>query len=289
MRLFSGVGLVLAALLALPHQANAQLLAPVQVAEPPASPLRVSHAPELSILARVENEPLRWQPWLAVAPLLGATLAFSFSGEVGEARWRGAGPIDSSFRAAVLHSGAGRRRAQRASDILMYSSIAAPVADALLWPAPEGATRGRTTYRLLTLDALSYAVSGLFIASTKRLIGRARPYAVDCNADSADARCDLSSRNESFISGHTATAFTGASLVCAHQRLRGHSVIGHLECITAMGMAAATGALRMAGEKHYISDVLAGAAVGILSGYVLPLLLYRAPAEPAPEDTIYVW
>lgn len=64
----------------------------------------------------------------------------------------------------------------------------------------------------------------------------------------------------SFPSGHTATAFAGAELL--HQEFKNSSPIFSYSGYLA---ASATGVLRMYNNKHYFSDVLAGAGIGILS------------------------
>ncbi len=81
-----------------------------------------------------------------------------------------------------------------------------------------------------------------------------------------ERRPDMSTRN-SFPSGHTATAFTGAELVRSEYGLG----IG----IAAYGVAAGVALLRLYNERHWVGDVLFGAGIGILSariGYwMLPL------------------
>lgn len=64
----------------------------------------------------------------------------------------------------------------------------------------------------------------------------------------------------SFPSGHTAQAFATATFLCEEYRHR-------IKWIpyASYGIAASVGALRMANNKHYISDVLVGAGIGILS------------------------
>jgi len=68
------------------------------------------------------------------------------------------------------------------------------------------------------------------------------------------------SNNHSFPSGHTAQAFAAATFLSEEYRRQ-------LPWIpyAAYGVAAATGALRIANNKHYLGDVLMGAGMGILS------------------------
>lgn len=64
----------------------------------------------------------------------------------------------------------------------------------------------------------------------------------------------------SFPSGHTAEAFVGAELV----RLE-YKDVSPWYGVGAYAMATATGMLRMYNNKHWLSDVMAGAGVGIAS------------------------
>ncbi|ADB42691.1 phosphatase PAP2 family protein [Spirosoma linguale] len=64
----------------------------------------------------------------------------------------------------------------------------------------------------------------------------------------------------SFPSGHTANAFTGASLLD-----REFSSVSPWIPIGGYAMATSTGILRMTNDKHWLSDVLVGAGIGLLS------------------------
>lgn len=72
----------------------------------------------------------------------------------------------------------------------------------------------------------------------------------------------------SFPSGHSAVAFMGAELMRIHY--------GGPWGWGAYGVAAATAVLRLGHERHWLSDVLAGAGIGILSARAAMWLL---PAE----------
>ncbi|QEC72470.1 phosphatase PAP2 family protein [Arachidicoccus ginsenosidivorans] len=68
------------------------------------------------------------------------------------------------------------------------------------------------------------------------------------------------SNHQSFPSGHTAQAFTAATLLCEQYGYR-YKWLPYV----AYTVAGGTGLLRMANNKHYICDVFMGAAIGILS------------------------
>ncbi len=68
------------------------------------------------------------------------------------------------------------------------------------------------------------------------------------------------SNNQSFPSGHTATAFMTATMLSKEY--------GHLSpwiSVGAYSVATGTGLMRMANNKHWLSDVMVGAGIGILS------------------------
>jgi hypothetical protein len=74
-----------------------------------------------------------------------------------------------------------------------------------------------------------------------------------------ELRPDGSARN-SFPSGHTAQAFAGATLLSEEYKDR----ISWMP-YSAYGLASTVGIMRMANNRHYISDVLVGAGLGIFS------------------------
>lgn len=92
---------------------------------------------------------------------------------------------------------------------------------------------------------MSYATMDIVVNAAKYTFKEKRP--------------DSSSRN-SFPSGHTATAFVGAEMLYQEYR-NTHPWIGY----TAYGLSAAVAYLRMHNDRHWANDVLAGAAVGMLS------------------------
>jgi membrane-associated phospholipid phosphatase len=76
------------------------------------------------------------------------------------------------------------------------------------------------------------------------------------------------SNKYSFPSGHTATAFLGA-----HILFREYKDISPWMGIAGYGVAATTGAMRMINRKHWFSDVITGAGIGIISVELSYLML----------------
>lgn len=141
----------------------------------------------------------------------------------------------------------------RYDDYLQYTPMLMQVSMGML--GLKGRSDNR--FQLLTADAMAGAVTATLVMSTKYLIGRLRPDG---------------SVNNSFPSGHTATAFLGAELFDIEY---GDSY-PWLSAIC-YSAAAFTGYGRILNNRHWGSDVLAGAGVGILSahmGYWLSDLIY---------------
>lgn len=81
------------------------------------------------------------------------------------------------------------------------------------------------------------------------------------------------SNRHSFPSGHTATAFMTATMLTKEYGQKS-PWIG----IGAYTAASATGLMRMANNKHWLSDVMTGAGIGILSteiGYLLTDMIFK--------------
>jgi membrane-associated phospholipid phosphatase len=118
-----------------------------------------------------------------------------------------------------------------------------------------------------------------FVANT---VGRERPFGSTCTGAADDpGDCADQDRYRSFFSGHTASPFALASATCVHHlTLRLSGDFGGLTCALEFAAAAATGALRIVADKHYATDVLAGAAAGTLIGLAVPLLHYHTGVKP---------
>jgi hypothetical protein len=123
-----------------------------------------------------------------------------------------------------------------------------------------GGYEGRSDWsRLLASAAMSYGIMAALVNGIKYTAKEMRPDGSQAN---------------SWPSGHTATSFVGATLLHKEYGLTRSpwfSVAGY-------GVATATGVMRVLNNRHWISDVMSGAGIGIMStelGYALSDVLFK--------------
>lgn len=135
----------------------------------------------------------------------------------------------------------------------------------------------------VALLGTSYALMGIMVNTLKYTVVSPRPdiydeYVYYGNPRQLSAKTNPKSFN-SFPSGHTATAFMGAELA----RLE-YGEDYPLIAVGAYALAAGTGFLRVWNERHWFTDVLAGAGLGILSARMAWWLL---PFERKAMDRLF--
>ncbi len=123
-----------------------------------------------------------------------------------------------------------------------------------------GGVEGRSDWpRLLASAGMSYGIMAAIVNGIKYTAKEMRPDGSQAN---------------SWPSGHTATSFVGATLLHKEYGLTRSpwfSVAGY-------GVATATGVMRVLNNRHWVSDVMSGAGIGILStelGYALSDVLFK--------------
>jgi membrane-associated phospholipid phosphatase len=117
----------------------------------------------------------------------------------------------------------------------------------------------------------SALAAGLLQHISKFSVGRQRPYA---HYAAPGTLVPTEEDNVSFWSGHTTLAFSLAVSAGSVASTRGYRIAPFV-WVTGLSLAAATGYLRIAADKHYAVDVLTGAAMGSLVGYVWPRVVTR--------------
>ena len=123
-----------------------------------------------------------------------------------------------------------------------------------------GGVEGRSDWpRLLASAGMSYGLMAILVNGIKYTAKEMRPDGTSAN---------------SWPSGHTATAFVGATLLHKEYGLTRspwYSVAGY-------GVATATGVMRVLNNRHWISDIMSGAGIGIMAtelGYAFRDLLFN--------------
>ncbi len=271
---------LLALLLALPGAATAQApsAAVPGAAAPPAAvtldPPRLTV--DLGAAAAVTGAELA---------LIGLSVAFKDQLAAPTCRWCEPPQLDRWARGALRWDDT--QAASTASDAFQVLIPAGAAATLWYQAAPHG---NREVAEDLLVLAESATTATLLTQGAKYAVGRLRP--------DAWARGTIESADDklSFWSGHTSLAFSTAAAATQIARLRGRPGWTWLAAAT-FGAAALTGYLRVAADRHWLTDVVTGAAVGTATGLVVPLLAYqpadgRKPAvmlAPAPGGLAVVF
>ena len=241
-----------------------------------------------------DHEPLAWDEgewgrfgtaelaafaFLAAGTLALSTVLASDGPALSERSPMGRGILfDESIRDAIaLRDSNAQEVAAQVSDALLLSLTVWPFLDSggilIADQDQELATQ------LTAINGLSFATSWFFNELSKHLAQRERPYGRTCTTNDEE-RCTGRDRYRSFYSGHATISFTGASLVCVHHAnlpIYGGAA-DPLACGSALTLATATALLRVVSDRHYATDVIVGAVMGFLSGFLIPTLLhYQRP------------
>ena len=232
-----------------------------------------------------QKRPIRWDPGIDTAVTVGGAAAWLASellkGDLAPShcRWCAANAVDAETRRALVWQDADA--AARLSNVtgFLLVPLAAIGFDAMA-AAHEGAIGNVPEDVLLTAEAgvLAADVDQL----TKLLVGRERPFVHALAPDEKLQTASPADNNVSFYSGHTTETFALAAASGTIGELHGYrwapvawGVGGALAGVTAY--------LRIAADKHWLTDVLVGAVVGIGIGVGVPCLFHPALGEPAPS------
>jgi membrane-associated phospholipid phosphatase len=183
-------------------------------------------------------------------------------------RWCSTPSIDATVRDAVVWSDPGG--AKTVSDVLV---LGVPAAVALYDGLAVGSGRAALPDLLLIGEAV--ALSGLLAQTVKFVAARQRPYALYGTLPSEGVDDHLS-----FYSAHTTIAFSAVAAGGMLAQLRGDPAWPWVYGV-GFTAAAATGYFRMAADKHWLTDVLVGAATGTAVGLAVPWLHRNRSTAPA--------
>lgn len=171
-----------------------------------------------------------------------------------------------------------RRDAVRNSEVLRRLSHVGDVTgtwvSAGIGPAAwlAGRVRGDSGAAVLGLRTTEAVFgSALIVSAIKAISGRTRPYA---SADNSPSHWDLfggrrSDSTRSFASGHSAMSAAAAVTLAAEWRRQGTNGWRTVGPPLAYALATLTAGSRVRDRKHWLSDVVSGAAVGAASALVV--------------------
>jgi membrane-associated phospholipid phosphatase len=128
----------------------------------------------------------------------------------------------------------------------------------------------------LPLDLLFVAEATILAVNlnqvSKLAFARERPD-VHALSESERARRTVAGDNLSFYSGHTTVAFALAASAGTVSSMRGYR-LAPVMWATGMSLALVSGYLRIAADRHYATDVIAGALLGSAIGIGIPYLAH---------------
>ncbi len=207
--------------------------------------------------------------------------------------WRGGLLFDDGVRSGLrLNTFLERDNSRIAADVLMWVSMAMPVVVDAFLAVGIGDGNWDAAFQMGLISVEAYVVSLVIWRVTALLARRQRPLDTACEAGDTSPHCDSRFATQSFFSNHAANAFTGAALTCLHHStmpIFGDVGFDGTACVSATLLATAVGFLRVMSDHEYLTDVLTGAAIGWVSGYVLPWLLhYQGGARPELRAPIAV-
>jgi membrane-associated phospholipid phosphatase len=192
-------------------------------------------------------------------------------------RWIGRNAFDDAVHGALrVTSPSALQTLATLSDVVGGSEVVLTVGvDSMLVPVARGSID--VAWQLTWFDLEAYALGSVTTFTLYDAIGRARPAYADCQADSRTSNSCGVSPAASFPSGHVAESFISAGLSCANHAyvsLYGSRFWDMVACARDVTLAAGDGVLRIMGDRHWATDVIAGGGLGFAFGYAMPVLLH---------------
>jgi membrane-associated phospholipid phosphatase len=206
--------------------------------------------------------------------------------------WTDVNALDGAVHdGLMLALPAQRESARIAGDVLMWIDFGFPLVIDALFVAGIGDNSWDTALQMGLISAEAYIVSLVVWRVTSLLARRERPVTHDCQFPVAGsmrnpsmAECANTQPTQSFVSNTAVNAFTGAGLTCLQHTsmsMFGDEGADATACVGALTVASVAGLLRVMSNLEYLTDVVGGAVIGLLSGWLLPYLLhYQGGARP---------
>jgi membrane-associated phospholipid phosphatase len=137
-------------------------------------------------------------------------------------------------------------------------------------------------------DALLVAEAGVVAADvnqlTKMLVGRERPFVHALPSERKAQTLAPADNDLSFFSGHSAETFALVAASGTVATMRGYRW-APLVWSVGGAFAGTTAYLRIAADRHWLTDVLVGAVVGAGIGFAVPFVFHSAKDEAPTAST----
>ncbi len=230
---------------------------------------------------------LRWE--LPVTAGLGAwwmLSEFVFKEELAprDCKWCARNGFDDAVARAIGAPLDRQKNAALASDFIGIGlTPALMLGTSLVFSLREDAT-----WRQAALDVFfilqAMVASQALNQAVKFLAGRERPLVAALPASEKHMTAEPEDNNLSFFSGHTAYTFSLVAATATVLRARGYER-WWLAIVIGAPLAATTAVLRMVADKHYLTDVLTGIALGTIFGIGVPTIFHR----PVKVGEVTAW
>jgi PAP2 superfamily protein len=181
-------------------------------------------------------------------------------------------PLDAALRSAAVWPVDRQGQADALSSVDVYLLMPAAMYGLDGYMASRSGSIGRWGEDAVIITEATVAAA-LLNQAVKFIAGRERPFVHVLPDDEKASTENPLDNNVSFYSGHTTTAFAMLFATLSVAELRAYP---QRWLLWAVGVPVALAApyLRMASDRHYFTDVLAGAVVGGAVGWFLPVLLH---------------
>jgi hypothetical protein len=240
------------------------------------------------------NDEDRGAGWANVV-LLGVTGSVALAAQIVEPTrgdpWQHTWGVDEQTRSALrLSDPSARRAARTTSDMLAAALVSYPIVVEAGLNVAWAKSSSRVGFEMGLMQLEVLGVTAALVGVSKVAFSRERPYGRLCGSElsATSEDCVVGDRYLSYFSGHAAFTFASASLTCfQHTRwdLWGNTP-AWVPCATSYTLAATTALLRVAADRHYITDIATGAVVGTAVGLVVPWFHYRSPRQ---RDNNVAW
>lgn len=237
-----------------------------------------------------EWRPFEWVDAVQTVVTAGAYVYVQFGIEPqDEPRWTGPILFDAGARdALVADSRQGRNRAADISDVFWIAPMVYPFVDSVIVPLAFDDWNWDIAWELTAMNLQAASVDALLTRFGHHVILRERPDTEPCNEDPEYDQTCFGGPNASFPGGHSSAALLGAGLVCAHHSqlpLYGGGFPDAAICALTLAMGTTSTVARMVADRHYLSDSIAGAVIGLGTGFGMPVLLHYHGVGSFSEGT----